>query len=92
MRRFYLFVTLNQPWQLIKTLKTKFWLRRLTQLTVGTWWIDISHLTSFFFFSLLHLFLTEEAAIFKTWIRLMRRIRRIHRIRRIWQIGGIPAE
>ena len=37
-----------------------------------------------FFFSLLHLFLTEEAAIFKTWIRLMRRIRRIHRIRRIW--------
>ena len=38
------FIALNRSWQLIKTLKTKLWLRRLTQVTVGTWWIDIFHL------------------------------------------------
>ena len=40
MRRLNFFVGSNRPWQLIKILKTKLWLRRLTQLTVskyGTW-------------------------------------------------------
>ena len=35
MRRLNFFVGSNRPWQLIKTLKTKLWLRRLTQLTVS---------------------------------------------------------
>ena len=35
MRRFNFFVGSNLPWELIKTLKTKLWLRRLTQLTVS---------------------------------------------------------
>ena len=48
MRRLYFFVALNRPWQLIKTLKTKFWLQKLTQLTLGIWWIDMSHLASVF--------------------------------------------
>ena len=44
MHRLDFFVALNRPWQLIKTSKTKLWPWRLTQLTVGTWWIDMSHL------------------------------------------------
>ena len=48
MRRLYFFIALNRPWQLIKILKTKFWLQRLTHLALGTWWIDMSHLSSVF--------------------------------------------
>ena len=43
------FVTLNQPWQLVKTLKTKLWLQRLPKLRVGTWWIDMYHLAMIIF-------------------------------------------
>ena len=35
MRRLNFFVGSNRPWQPIKTLKTKIWLRRLTQLMVS---------------------------------------------------------
>ena len=35
MRRLNLFVVLNQPWQLIKTLKIKLWVGRLTQLMLS---------------------------------------------------------
>ena len=55
MHRLDFFVALNWPWQLIKIIKTKLWLRRLTQLTVGTWWIDMSHLERTFL-AILHLF------------------------------------
>ena len=44
MHRLDFFVALNRPWRLIKTIKAKRWLQRLTQFTVGTWWIDMSHL------------------------------------------------
>ena len=40
MRRLDFFVALNEPWQLIKTLKTKLWIRRLTQLTAGRYMVD----------------------------------------------------
>ena len=53
MHRLYFFVALNQPWQLIKTLKRKSWLQRLTQLTAGD-----SQVT---FLATLHLFLTYES-------------------------------
>ena len=56
MHRLYFFVALNQPWQLIKTLKTKFWLWRLTQLTAGTWWINMLHLASVFSYNFTFMF------------------------------------
>ena len=43
------FVALNQPWQLVKTLKTKLWLQRLSKLRVGAWWIDMYHLAMIIF-------------------------------------------
>ena len=64
MHRLDFFVALNRPWQLIKTLKTKLWLGRLAQLTVGTWWIDMSHLERVFscnFGFILHLKIYKEA-------------------------------
>ena len=48
MRRLDFFVALNRPWQLIKTLKIKICLQRLTQLTEGTWQIEMSHLERVF--------------------------------------------
>ena len=67
MHRLDFFVVLNRPWQLIKTLKTKLWLRRLTQLTVGAWWIDMSHLARVFpwdFAFIFNLLMYKEAV---TW-------------------------
>ena len=59
MRRLYFFVALNRPWQLIKAFKTKFWLWRSTQLTVGTWWI-VCLTSQMSFRAILHLFLTYK--------------------------------
>ena len=39
--------------------KNKLWLWRLTELTVGTWWIEMSHLASAFSCNL-HLFVTYK--------------------------------
>ena len=58
--RLNFFVPLNRPEQLLKTLKTKLWLRRMTQLTVGTWWIDMSHLARVFSYNF--------AIIFNIWM------------------------
>ena len=64
MYRLKFFVALNWPWQLIKTLKTKLWLRRLVQLTVGRWWIVMSHLARVFpcdFAFIFKLYMYKEA-------------------------------
>ena len=54
MCRLDFFVALNRP------LKAKLWPRILTQLTVGTWWIDMPHLVRAFP-EILHLFSTYKS-------------------------------
>ena len=54
------FAASNRPWQLIKTFKTKLWLQRLTQLTVGKWSIDMSHFPRVFSCKFADLFLTYK--------------------------------